>query len=415
MCIRDSLFILALININECLPRKVNYSLFADDLAIYTRGNNIETLSNLLQRSISKLEQWYKSRDLKFSTAKTKAIIFSRKTVIPTTLNIHLNNTPILLASKATFLGLTFDQRLTWKQHIKSLKQNCLIRMNLLKTMSRKSWGVSRKLLLRFYQIYVRSIMDYGCSIYSAAKTSLIKKLDTVQNTAIRISTGAFTTSPIWNLHADTALLTLSHHRHRHYVTLVQYAKIRNDRNNINYYRTLHSPYSHQTILSFGSRCQALLQKYKIVLPDDNKVPLQQIKNHILTCMQEKFQEEWTQQATSSCTRLRMLKPEINRGWQVEHLNNRKNEVILARLRIGHTNFTHSPYFTNPEPPECEHCSNPRLTVSHILNTCPRYATSRREIYRKTATEDSDIMEDTPNKVDLLFSFLHQTALYELL
>jgi len=32
--------------------------------------------------------------------------------------------------------------------------------MNLLKTMSRKSWGVSRKLLLRFYQIYVRSIMD---------------------------------------------------------------------------------------------------------------------------------------------------------------------------------------------------------------------------------------------------------------
>jgi len=159
--------------------------------------------------------------------------------------------------------------------------------------------------------------MDYGCPIYSFAKTSLIKKLVTVQNTALRISsTGAFSTSPIWNLHAYTSTLTLLHHRN--YVTLVQYAKIRNDRNNINYYRTLHTPYSHQTILSFGSRCHALLQKYWIDLLDDNEVPFQQTKNHILTCIREKFQEEWSQQATSSCTRLRSIKPEINKGWQVE-------------------------------------------------------------------------------------------------
>ena len=51
---------------------------------------------------------------------------------------------------------------------------------------------------------------------------------------------------------------------------------------------------------------------------------------------------------------------------------NRKDEVIINRLRIGHTRLTHSFRMENgPHPPLCDQCEGDRqLTVKHILIEC---------------------------------------------
>ena len=50
--------------------------------------------------------------------------------------------------------------------------------------------------LLRLDRALVRSKLDYGCFIYRAACKFYISLLDSIQNQGLRISLGAFRTSP---------------------------------------------------------------------------------------------------------------------------------------------------------------------------------------------------------------------------
>ncbi len=58
-------------------------------------------------------------------------------------------------------------------------------------------WGASRATLLHFYRAYIRSKIDYGCEVYGSASPTLLKQLEVVQNTALRIALGGFRSSPI--------------------------------------------------------------------------------------------------------------------------------------------------------------------------------------------------------------------------
>ena len=55
--------------------------------------------------------------------------------------------------------------------------------------------------------------MDYGSIVYSSASVSHLKKLDTIQSSALRIATGAFRSSPIVALETETNIPPLSYWR----------------------------------------------------------------------------------------------------------------------------------------------------------------------------------------------------------
>ncbi|XP_055951523.1 LOW QUALITY PROTEIN: podocin-like, partial [Argiope bruennichi] len=67
--------------------------------------------------------------------------------------------------------------------------------------LSTTSWGADKTSLLRIYQSVVLSRIDYGCEVYGSARTSVLKQLDTVHHTALRICSGAFRTSPVHSLY----------------------------------------------------------------------------------------------------------------------------------------------------------------------------------------------------------------------
>ena len=62
---------------------------------------------------------------------------------------------------------------------------------------------------------------------------------------------------------------------------------------------------------------------------------------------------------------------------------NRKDEVIINRLRIGHTRLTHSFRMENrPHPSFCDQCEGDHeLTVKHILIECNFLKIIRRRYY----------------------------------
>jgi glucosamine 6-phosphate synthetase-like amidotransferase/phosphosugar isomerase protein len=56
---------------------------------------------------------------------------------------------------------------------------------------------------------------------------------------------------------------------------------------------------------------------------------------------------------------------------------NRKDSIVIARLRIGHTRLTHKYLFEKKAQPKCK-CKRD-LTVDHLL-TCPRNEKLRKSL-----------------------------------
>ena len=99
---------------------------------------------------------------------------------------------------------MIIDSKLTWKEQILTIKQNCMKRLDLLKCLSHTTWGSDRTSLIRIYRSVIRSKLDYGSMIYHSAKDNILKKLDPIHNTAIRICTGAYRSSPVDSLYAES-------------------------------------------------------------------------------------------------------------------------------------------------------------------------------------------------------------------
>ena len=114
---------------------------------------------------------------------------------------LKLDNDPIQLAKEAKFLGLMWDTKLIFEPHFKYLKARCQKSLNIPKVLSRTELGADQTSLLKLYRSLVRSKLDYGCIVYGSASKAALAKLDPVHNQGLRLSLGAFRSSPVMNLH----------------------------------------------------------------------------------------------------------------------------------------------------------------------------------------------------------------------
>ncbi|CAF3490192.1 unnamed protein product [Rotaria socialis] len=184
-----------------------------DDLVIFCSSSRLQLAIHMLQNAVYKLELWCATTGFKFSSTKTKIIHFCRKRKCNISPLIYLNRNPIPVTSTIKYLGLILDSRLNWKSHINLTKANCYKTMNIMQCVSHLRWGADRTTLLRLYISLIRSKLDYGSQIYGSASEALLNQLDPIQNMGIRLSIGAFRTSPINSLHAESSLMTLEFRR----------------------------------------------------------------------------------------------------------------------------------------------------------------------------------------------------------
>jgi len=170
--------------------------MFADDSTIYCKGRNINTSKTIMQNAINEIIKWEKSTGFKFGPAKSKSIIFSYKTN-KTPPQIYMNNILIPPTNDLKMLGLNLNNQLNWSKHIKWLKTKTKSRLNIIRAISNRAWGANSSIIIRTYKSLVLSVIDYGSIIYGAAPESILKSLDPIHNQGIRLSIGAFKTSPI--------------------------------------------------------------------------------------------------------------------------------------------------------------------------------------------------------------------------
>lgn len=206
-----SLFLIAINKIIDEIEAPVKACLYADDLIIYCSGKNLYNIRTKLQQAINSLTTWCNKTGFVFSPLKTKAIHFNRKHYNQMNPKLKLQNNTIEYVDDVKFLGITFDKKLRWKKHLENIKKECTQRLNIIKMLGHQKWGASKDILLRLYQTIIRSKIEYSCAAFKHVKRTYKKKLQTIENTAIRIATGAFRTSPIKSLHCEASQLPLKY------------------------------------------------------------------------------------------------------------------------------------------------------------------------------------------------------------
>ncbi|GBM58430.1 hypothetical protein AVEN_63786-1 [Araneus ventricosus] len=87
------------------------------------------------------------------------------------------------------YLGVTLENKLSWRRHADEKAEKGAIRLSLLKRLSGVTWGSSPETLATTYKTYARPVLDYGGELLSTASDCCGDKVDRVQNKALRLIT----------------------------------------------------------------------------------------------------------------------------------------------------------------------------------------------------------------------------------
>ncbi|GBN90270.1 putative RNA-directed DNA polymerase from transposon BS [Araneus ventricosus] len=189
-----TLFILHLSQLLHVLPSSVSGTLYVNDLQISCQGSNMNLIERQLQRAVNKLLAWCDQNGHTISPGKSRCVHFCRKWSLHPDPAIQIRDTNIPVVEEVRFLGVTFDRKLTFLPHVLNLRKRCEKSLNILKVLSTTTWGADRPSLFRIYQSVILSRIDYGCQVYGSARSSVLRHLDTVHHSALRICSGAFRT-----------------------------------------------------------------------------------------------------------------------------------------------------------------------------------------------------------------------------
>ena len=136
------------------------------------------------------------------------------------------------------------------------------------------------------------------------------------------------------------------------------------------------------------------------------KVPYNDFKPLINDFLRKVWQQSWSDPANQN-NKLFTIKPSLGE-WLPGLRTNRREEIIIARLRIGHSYITHSYLLKGEEEPQCIPCNAP-LTFKHVLVDCVDPAPTRKRFFD---VDSLTTLFDTV-RFESIFDFLKEIHLYK--
>lgn len=162
--------------VNDC-PRTdlTSIALYADDTAIMASAHHPTLVKNFLQHHLDVLEEWFIKWKIQVNPSKCHAIYFSRSIYDPP--RLYILDHAIKWENSVKYLGVTLDQRLTWRPHIKAVIKKIIIqRSNLRFLFFSPQLDMHNKILL--WKIVILPIALYACPIWTFAARSNIDKVE---------------------------------------------------------------------------------------------------------------------------------------------------------------------------------------------------------------------------------------------
>ena len=173
------------------ISNEISSSFFADDTSYSasdnTHKNRTVFVSEHLQKILIELETLCGKWRIKLNAEKTWCQNFFINSENDNTPCLWLKGELLKYRKTCKFLGVTFDQKLTFTEHVNDIVNRSKKRLNLLKALRGQTWGASPETLLYSYRTFVRPLMDYSCILFSHSSNTLLKKLQAVETSAIKL------------------------------------------------------------------------------------------------------------------------------------------------------------------------------------------------------------------------------------
>ena len=159
--------------------------LYADDLILLAKFGNT---TKGVEKEINKyLEKWSSLWRLRFAPHKCSYTIFANsKKNLAAKMNLKLYNVSLNEDKSPKFLGFVYDGLLSGKEHLSKIKKTCMSRLNIIRILTHKNWGLNKSTLVQIYKSLIRSVMEYvGLNFYILGKEQK-NELEVIQNSALR-------------------------------------------------------------------------------------------------------------------------------------------------------------------------------------------------------------------------------------
>ena len=180
--------------------------LFADDSNVFVTSKDPVELKTKMQKVIEDMFRWFSANKLTANTGKTQYSIFCKPNKqVPQVLNsLQVLGSKLERSVAAKYLGVTLDDKLTWKQHIDTLTAKLSKTIAAFKIV-KNYVNVEQKRSLYFAYIFSR--IQYGIELFSSSKKKDLKQVQTKQNRALKVLFNKEHRTPTRELHKELNLL----------------------------------------------------------------------------------------------------------------------------------------------------------------------------------------------------------------
>ena len=175
--------------------------LFADDTSIFINAKDPDILQEAVNKELADIAKWLKVNILSLNIKKTQFMVFTRRKVIPTKIDIKIDVQCITETKISKFLVTYIDNNLNWKSHISYIAGKIARGVGII-IKARKYF--SSECMITLYHSFIYPYLIYCNHVWGNTYKSSLSKLQVLQNKAVRIVTGS-------KPQTNTALLYRNH------------------------------------------------------------------------------------------------------------------------------------------------------------------------------------------------------------
>ena len=127
------LFVLYINDLPQCLEN-CSINMYADDTVMYFTNLCTSEIARVVQDDLNRVVQWMESSRLILNQSKTKSMLFGSWQNLAKSPNfcIQLYGKTLETVAKFSYLGVVFDENLSWKDHVEYVGSKVSRRLGLL-------------------------------------------------------------------------------------------------------------------------------------------------------------------------------------------------------------------------------------------------------------------------------------------
>ena len=176
------IFILYVNDIFAAIKRDTSIYMYADDTLILCKSDNVDDVTSKARDALGKIMHWCEVNKLTINYKKTKYMVV-KHTKIPAEPCLLVDGTKISTVQQYEYLGMLLDDKLSMNEYADDMWKKANSKVGILARIRR---FISEKTAAKIYKTMIRPHMDYIDFVIDSSSADRIKRLDTLQNKALR-------------------------------------------------------------------------------------------------------------------------------------------------------------------------------------------------------------------------------------